>query len=164
MITETVVFDDAIRTSMVENPSDSAQHNIESISLTITQVPYDSTKHTISRTEGKHVALINNYPVFGTDGEMPLTKLDKAELSLNGVSVLLNIEGMYNPNLERAGDNLIDQFYISKTYQGYVIRGEFSGGGMGYGFEWEIVNNTSFRTIITRDWKILDLDFLHKRK
>jgi len=162
--TEHIIFDDVIRTNMEGYPLDSTRNKIESISLRLIQIPFDSVKHNLLRNSNNLITLIDNYPVYGTDGEVPFTMLSKAELSLNGKLITLNIQGMYNPDLNIISDNLNSQFNISKVYNGYVIRGVLPGGGMGYAFEWVIVNGSAFRTILTKDLEIMDLDFLHKEK
>ncbi|MGB0870735.1 MAG: hypothetical protein ACPGSD_14150 [Flavobacteriales bacterium] len=162
--TEHVIFDKVIRSNMEVYPLDSTENKIESISLRLTQIPFDSVNHKLLRNSNNLVTLIDNYPVYGTDGDVPFTMLSKAELSLNGKLITLNVQGMYNPDLKKISTHLNSQFNISKVYNGYVIRGVFPGGGMGYAFEWLIVNGRAFRTILTKDLEIMDLDFLHKGK
>jgi hypothetical protein len=99
----------------------------------------------------KAICLIDNNPVFGTDHNMPKYQLLKLTIKINNATIPLCTDYMYDLNW----DNSIrkDQFLFKKDEVGYSLYGFFSDGAGSYGVCWKIINNKSFRLIITNsEW------------
>ena len=87
----------------------------------------------------------DNELVFGTDGEVPITKLDKLRLIVKGKNIDLETSSMYNPN-GKSLDIRKSQFDISLlSPEVYILKGVFSDGAGTYIAEWLIVQDVSVR-------------------
>lgn len=102
------------------------------------------------------IYFINNKPIFGTDFEIPISKLDYAYLKICGKRIDLDVSCMYNPAL----DNLnINSFRIKKIKDIYIVNGMFSDGAGTYAIQWIINENSSIRSIISNYEIIISILF-----
>ncbi|MBO9701261.1 MAG: hypothetical protein J7604_13715 [Sporocytophaga sp.] len=53
-----------------------------------------------------------------------------------------------------------EEFFIEPNYAGFILRAKFSIGAGTYGVEWLIVEDKSYKTVITNDLKIIGDDFI----
>lgn len=103
---------------------------------------------------GSFVISINNVPVFGTDGEMPMYKLSKAILKIGEKLYNLQIDNMYNPWI---GEGLNENFFkiIHDGKNHHIFKAQFSDGAGSYAAEWLIEWNSSIREILIKDELII---------
>ena len=92
---------------------------------------------------------LNNRIIFGTDGEIPTSRLIKATLKIGKKVHQLQIDDdMYNPWF--LGIN--EQFFkIKKVGNQFRLTGIFSDGAGTYAAEWLIIENSNIRTLFTAD-------------
>lgn len=117
---------------------------------------FDSTKHhydtCITDFGWKSICLIDEQIWFGTDQglDLPKNKLLKLTIVINGKSILLETNGMYNVNF---GSLTIreKQFKLTKTNVGFMLYGFFSDGAGTYTAHWRIIKNKANRNIISND-------------
>ena len=127
----------------------------KNIKLHLYASTFDSTQHSITRCKVINwwaISLINGKQVFGTDWEMPKMQLDSAKAEINGKVIDLDVSCMYNPWF---GEIQKDFFSCKECEGGILIQGLFSDGAGTYVAQWKIVSNSSIRTIISNDEKII---------
>lgn len=130
------------------------------ITILATISEFDPNKHEIDSCNfGKRwgVCLVDNELIFGTDWEMPKTKLEKMILNLNNVTINLDVTGMFNPTSDFVLRN--GQFRIQEIGAGLQVTGLFSDGAASYLAEWQIVKGHSIRTMLTNNENLL-IDFI----
>jgi len=124
----------------------------KNIKLQIEVSDFDSTKHVISRKmifDWSAIYKIDNKLIFGTDWDMPITKLDKMTLKISKFKVKLDVSSMYNPWF---GDAPLQQeFKLIPIEGGYNLVGSFSDGAGSYVAEWKNINDLSIRTSLSND-------------
>jgi hypothetical protein len=98
------------------------------------------------------ICLINNNPVFGTDMEVPKTKLDCAYAIVSGKRINLDVSYMDDTNLAMCG---AESFKIGNKNNNYVINARLSDGAGTYVVQWHVWDMSSKRTIISNDLQIL---------
>lgn len=121
------------------------------LTLRMTASPFDPGQHSIERCRHEDwsgVCLIDGKPVFGTDGEMPRWRLDKATVDLAGRKIDLDTSCMYNPWAARPEKG---SYSASPVEVGFLVTGSFSDGAGAYYAQWLIVNGGSVRTVISND-------------
>ena len=124
----------------------------DSISLTFEKSDFKLTDQKIDYYKSFPIG-INGEIIFGTDGELPKSKLTKAELKIGEILYDLEISGMYNPWFGNGlNENLIR---IRKENGGFILHGMFSDGAGSYGTEWIVYKNSSIRTILSKDEDII---------
>lgn len=124
----------------------------DSVVLTLERIPFNETAHTVSY-EGDFPVAIDGTPIFGTDGDLPKFKLERAELTIGAARYQLQTDHMYNPWFGAGiNPNLI---YFYKDGSNYHLQVVCSDGAGTYGAEWMMVGDASIRTILTRDERIL---------
>jgi len=96
-----------------------------------------------------YIYFIDSSPVFGTDFELPTSKLDYANVIINGEKYELDVFYMYNPNLDMCKLKTIHKDNI------FVINAKFSDGAGTYVAQWIIFKNKSIRTIISNEESII---------
>ena len=84
---------------------------------------------------------------------MPRTILKKAILTIGTKTYDLQVDGMYNPWLDKYFNDKV--FKLKTEGLKYIVTGRFSDGAGYYGVEWIINGQGSIRTILTNDEKIL---------
>lgn len=125
----------------------------DSIYLVFQVSSFDYTQHKIVRCDecGENdICLIDEKPVFGTDGGFPKTVLADLKLCIDTIIINLNTSAMYNVN----GNNLLlssDQFKLYTLNDRYILSGSFSDGAGHYIVEWLIIEATSLRIKIGYD-------------
>lgn len=126
------------------------------IALTGKVIPFDSTKHTISRCKKfnwnyEPVCLIDGKPYFGHDlgPELPRMELTSLRVTIRGKPVTLDISGMFNPswNVELRPD----QFKARTAEGGHQVVGLFSDGAGTYVAVWKIIAGGSIRSVLSND-------------
>ena len=125
----------------------------DSISFSLTKTDIKITNQQIDYYQSKFPIAINGEIIFGTDGDFPITKLTKAILRIGKSTYSLETKGMFNPWFGNGINK--DLIKIKKENGGYKLLGIFSDGAGSYGVEWVIYNQTSIRTILTKEEKIL---------
>jgi hypothetical protein len=95
-----------------------------------------------------NICFIDNNVVFGTDFELPKTKLTSAYIIYDNKKVSLDISSMYNPNIQSLTNKL---FKTEKIGDKLVITGLFSDGAGSFLVQWIVINKSSVRTIISSD-------------
>ena len=128
--------------------------------LTLIQETFKPSEHTIVFWDSTQQAVtsIDQKPVFGTDATMPVTELTFAELKVNGQAIGLETTGMYDA--WKKGDTSVAYSVQKVLGNPLMIRCLFSYGAGTYLVEWTIIEDKSYRTLITSDMRILDsLDF-----
>lgn len=96
---------------------------------------------------------INDKIIFGTDGDLPKTKLTKAILKIGNKIVQLEINGMYNPWFGNGINKNHIKFKIENDLLNLKIL--FSDGAGSYLTEWIIFKNSSTRTILSNKEDII---------
>jgi hypothetical protein len=117
---------------------------------------FDSAKHhydtCITDFEWKAICLIDGQIWFGADQglDLPKNKLLKLIIIINGTSIPLETNGMYNVNF---GSLTIreKQFKLVKTNIGYTLYGYFSDGAGTYTAHWTILKNKAIKNVISND-------------
>jgi hypothetical protein len=117
---------------------------------------FDSTKHhydtCITDFGWKAICLIDNEMWFGADQglDLPKNKLLKLTIVINGISISLETNGMYNINW---GSLTIreKQFKLTKTNVGFILYGFFSDGAGTYTAHWQIIKNKANRNVLSND-------------
>ncbi len=101
---------------------------------------------------------IDNTPIFGTDGEIPVYELSKVLLTIKDKTYNLQVDHMYNPWF---GDTINPSFieFISSSENNHILKVIFSDGAGTYAAEWLIEWNSSIRDIITKDEVIIQSYF-----
>jgi hypothetical protein len=99
------------------------------------------------------ICLADGRPIFGTDGEMPESRLAKAFVEIRGKRTDLDVTCMYNP--WPAGNTPPQLFKVERGFaDGLSIRVMFSDGAGAYLAQWLIVDGISVRTILSSDEKL----------
>lgn len=132
-----IVVNDSTTLTLVREKFDKTQHEI---------VYWDSTEQAVSSIDGK--------PVYGTDASLPNTQLVFAEMQLNSQRVGLETKGMFDPWLD--GNTEIACKVEQTLGNPLRLRCLFSIGAGTYLVEWTIIEQSSFLTMITSDWSVLD--------
>ena len=124
----------------------------DSISLTLEKTNFKLTNQKIDFYKDFPIG-INGTIIFGTDGELPMSKLTNAEFKVGKKKYYLEISGMYNPWF---GDRINENLIGLKIRNGEIkLNGLFSDGAGSYGAEWIIFKESSIRTILTKDLEII---------
>jgi hypothetical protein len=96
---------------------------------------------------------INDKIIFGTDRDLPKSKLKKAILNIGGKIIRLEIDGMYNPWFGNEINKNLIKFVIENDFLKLKIL--FSDGAGSYLAEWIIFKNSSTRTILSNEEDII---------
>tara|TARA_B100000795_G_C22488283_1_gene319279 strand:- start:62 stop:559 length:498 start_codon:yes stop_codon:yes gene_type:complete len=97
------------------------------------------------------ICLIDNQQWFGSDAglELPKNQLDSLSISINGLKIQLETSKMFNPSF--SGKISERQFKLIKTETGYTLYAFFSDGAGGYTAHWDIINDKSFRNVLSKE-------------
>ena len=115
---------------------------------------FNKANHKFEYYKDNILIAIDGVPLFGTDGEMPKYKLEKATLKVGSKSYRLQTDYMYNPWFGDGPNKELYKIIIhGKDY--IIIQGRFSDGAGTYGAEYLIRGNSCFRTILSNDDSIL---------
>jgi hypothetical protein len=113
---------------------------------------FDKNNHTIDtctdELRQKYICKIDGKPWYGMDRglESPKTQLTDLRLVINGLTIPLDVSGMFNP---RFSYQLIrKQFNLKKNGGEYELSGFFSDGAGTYEATWKINTGKSVRTSI----------------
>jgi hypothetical protein len=123
--------------------------------LTMVAAPFNPKRHSVERCQHEGwsgVCLIDGKPVFGTDGEVPRTRLERATLQVGGQSVNLDTTCMYDPWV---GSPDPKSFWVTEAEGGLLVSGRFSDGAGGYVAQWLVVKGGSVRTVLSGDEQVL---------
>jgi hypothetical protein len=124
----------------------------DSISLTLEKSDFVLTDQKVDYYKNFPIG-INGKIIFGTDGDLPKSKLTKAELKIGEKNYLLEIDGMFNPWF---GNGVNENLFRLEIHYGEIkLGGIFSDGAGSYGAEWIIFKNSSIRTILSKDEDII---------
>jgi hypothetical protein len=103
-------------------------------------------------SDWKAICLIDGQIWFGTDQrlDLPKNKLLKLTMVINGTSIPLETNGMYNVNY---GSFTIREklFKLTKTNLGFMLYGFFSDGAGTYTAHWQIIKNKANRNVLSND-------------
>ncbi len=88
-------------------------------------------------------------PVFGTDGGVPHTKLERLTFLQGKKRTLLDVVCMYDPWFERVDSNRFRVRAISST--SLLLTGTFSDAAGSYVAEWLIVDGVGVRTLLSNE-------------
>lgn len=138
--------------------NDNAIIKIDSIStLELYRELFNPKKHKIETVQN-FIISIDECPLFGSDGDLPMSKLTKAILKIKNKTYNLQVDNMYNP---WTGDELNINFFsiIHDGENHHILKGVFSDGAGTYAAEWLIEWNSSIRNIITKDEIIIQSYF-----
>jgi hypothetical protein len=138
--------------------SSKAQHETvvhqinDTVELTLVRSTFDPADHHVLADKG-FVYAVDGAPIFGTDADLPRFKLHQVTLKMGAFEHALDVDHMYNPWFgEDINPNLIHFFKDGTNHHLQVI---LSDGAGSYGAEWLIIGESSVRTILTRDERIL---------
>ncbi len=92
------------------------------------------------------VCLIDGKPVFGTDGEVPRTRLDRATVQVKSRAVELDTSCMYDPWAGRPDPT---SFSAAENEDGVLITGSYFA-------QWLVVKSGSVRTVLSTDEEMLE--------
>ena len=123
----------------------------DNISISLYKSEFDTTLHNIERCiilDWFGICKIDGKQVYGTDWEMPKSKLDSAFVQIDNIKIPLEVSCMYNPWFGEINKEL---FSLQKCEGGFIIKGTFSDGAGSYSVEWRIIKNTSLRISIFDD-------------
>jgi hypothetical protein len=95
--------------------------------------------------ESKFVCTIDGRPFFGSAGGVPFAQLDSAVFRHGSHVVHLDVSCMFDPWTNGTNSGLS----LSKTTEGYKVKGEFSDGEGGYYAEWLVIGDASLRTVLS---------------
>jgi hypothetical protein len=132
-----IALNDSVRLTLVKDSFHKASKKI---------VYWDSTKQAISSIDGR--------PVYGTDAIMPESELTSAYLHIRDKKINLNVECMYDPWQNET--NTLRAQAIQHGGNPLKVQCLLSNGAGTYLAEWIIIENKSFRTMITSDMAIID--------
>jgi hypothetical protein len=107
---------------------------------------FDTSRHQIERKDN-YVMHIDGSPYWGSDGEVPYSKMISARVVFDNHIVDLDVSGMYNAVINE--DNVDLEFDESMGL--YKLWGLFSDGAGSYGTLWLLTRHNSVRSIITND-------------
>ena len=94
------------------------------------------------------IFFIDNRIVFGTDFEIPKTKLTSAYVEFDNKKVNLEVSYMYSPNIQSITSK---NFKTEKVGDKLIINGLFSDGAGVFFVQWIVCHSTSSRSIITNN-------------
>ena len=104
-------------------------------------IPYDTKEY-----RDKHGRI---GPIFGTDGGVPHTKLEKLTLVEGKRKTPLEVSCMYNPWFEQID---VHQFRVrSITPRRRILTGNFSDAAATYVAEWLVVDGKGVRTLLSNE-------------
>ncbi|AWV97222.1 hypothetical protein [Arcticibacterium luteifluviistationis] len=115
---------------------------------------WDSGSQKVESYEGRFPYAIDGEIIYGTDGDLPSSKLTSVKLFIGKESYELETKGMFNPWFL---DYFNGEHFILKPYgiKGFKLLAYFSDGAGTYGAEWKILEKSSIRTILTNEESIL---------
>jgi hypothetical protein len=103
-------------------------------------------------SDWKAICLIDGQIWFGTEQrlDLPKNKLLKLTMVINGTSIPLETNGMYNVNY---GSFTIreKQFKLTKINLGFMLYGFFSDCAGTYTAHWQIIKNKANRNVLSND-------------
>lgn len=116
------------------------------VSITFVVEAFAKSKHQVTDCGDGYICLVNDKPLWGTDGKVPSTQLRRMKVNINGREIILDTSGMFNPMIVASGS---DTYQIINYYADvWKVRGKFSDGAAAYYAEWLIVNGHSSRVLI----------------
>ncbi|MDV7697986.1 hypothetical protein N6B72_13755 [Chryseobacterium soli] len=124
----------------------SARFGKGNIKISITQKPFDETKHRLTYISENILKSIDGKKYWGNDGGMPKTEYQSIEIKIDGKSIVLPasaLQNLYEPNLDYSGVN-----YDAKTSSLYIQSSNGDGAG-GYEVIWKIENGVYKERFIT---------------
>jgi hypothetical protein len=97
------------------------------------------------------ICIIDNKIIFGTDYELPVTKLSSAYILVDNIKITLDVSCMYDPNINLLSNK---SFKTAKVGDKLVITGLFSDGAGVFMAQWIINKNSSIRSIISSNERV----------
>ena len=95
---------------------------------------------------GGFICLINNQPFWGSDGKLPVTKLEKATVRIKAAEITLDTSGMYDPVIS---SDRKEQYKVVHYYgDTWKVSGHFSDGSGAYFAEWLVTKTGSIRILL----------------
>lgn len=113
---------------------------------------FDSSQHACFYCQKNCICRIDGMEFYGTDCDVPRTKLDSAKIQVRNKVYTLETSGMYNPWFSQPSKQFCR---IEQTKSTLILRALFSDGAGAYIAEWQIKNNKVKRTILTNDERIM---------
>jgi hypothetical protein len=118
----------------------------DGISLVFEEMPYNRESDVPTDCGNGFICLINNQPLWGADGKLPDTKLEKATVTVKKARIELDTSGMFNPLISTARKPHYQVIhYYGDTWK---VRGRFSDGAGTYYAEWLVTKSGSMRIMI----------------
>lgn len=118
----------------------------DGISLVFEETAYDRNTDLPTDCGDGFICLVNNQPLWGADGKLPVTKLGKAIVKINAAEIQLDTSGMYDPLISADRNS---QYKVIHYYgDTWKVRGRFSDGAGAYFAEWLVTKTGSMRILI----------------
>ncbi len=132
----------------------------DSVFLIIERAEFNAKNHKISFDQNKNPYAIDGKPIFGTDLELPKYFLKSASLQIVSKAIDLEVDNMYNPWYGKC----LSKKSVEFNSYGYEMRLSLllSDGAGTYLAEWLIIEESSSRTILTKDDDLIISHFYKK--
>ncbi|PKM45694.1 MAG: hypothetical protein CVV05_05380 [Gammaproteobacteria bacterium HGW-Gammaproteobacteria-1] len=118
----------------------------DGISLVFEEIPYDRDTDIPTDCGDGYICLVNNRPLWGADGKLPVTKLGKAIVKIDAAEIQLDTSGMYDPLISADRKS---QYEVTHYYgEIWKVRASFSDGAGAYYAEWLVTRAGSIRILI----------------
>lgn len=108
--------------------------------------PFNAAQHKLKYC-GDYLCLVDGLWIFGTDGKVPKQSVRSIHYQHKGQSIPLNVEGLYNPNLNQ--ENLNKRLHI-QPYWGdfFKVTALLSDGAGSYVVQWTVGLGQSVRNFV----------------
>ena len=119
----------------------------DGVSITLAMAPFDPNAQAIAYCARDVPCVIDNVPIFGTDGALPAVMVTRLVVSYGAHSAKLDHSGMFNA-WSPFDDDRPHLTLVHRDADGLRLRGTFSDGSAAYVAEWLVLGNASVRTRI----------------
>lgn len=130
----------------------------ENARLTLVRTAFDSTvrgiQYQTTESGERYPYAVDGHRIFGTDGDVPRSRLAKATLSVGGRQYALPVTGMYNPWYGETPNRELIWFWRERTGR-YRLRMLLSDGAGTYAAEWLLNGSAVTRTVLSADEEIV---------
>ena len=116
------------------------------IQLRFEETPFDKQGNIITECGENTICLINNQPLWGSDGKIPETSLKSLTIIIQGKSIPLDTSCMFDPlvSSEKKTAYSVSHYFADS----WKVRGRFSDGAGTYYAEWLVTKQASVRTLL----------------
>lgn len=132
------------------------------IKLKVETIAFKADQHKIQKCDDGYCFIDGEY-FFGSDGDIPDSKLKSIIFEKDGKTTTLDVSSMYNPRVSK--DN-IKYMLTVEPYWGnfYKVTGHFSGGAAAYLAQWIVSVEGSVRIHLSDFESIFELTDKIKRR